>query len=69
MKVVYHASNSLQAHIIRGLLEQLDILAYVHGEHLQSGVGEMPTMGLVTVVVDDAHYQSARNIIREWENN
>lgn len=67
MKIVYNATNSLEAHMIRGLLEQQDIPAYVHGEHLQSGVGEIPTIGLVKVNVDDENYQAAKKIIQNWE--
>jgi len=67
MKIVYNAANSLEAHMIRGVLEQQDIPAYVQGEHLQSGVGEIPTIGLVKVNVDDENYQSAKKIIQNWE--
>jgi hypothetical protein len=72
MKIVYNAANSLEAHMIRGLLEQQNIPAYVHGEHLQSGIGEIPAIGLVNVNVDDENYQAAKTVIQNWgkeENN
>lgn len=67
MKIVYHATNSLEAHIIRGLLEQQNIPAYVHGEHLQSGAGEIPPTGLVKVNVNDEDYDSAKKFILDWD--
>jgi hypothetical protein len=67
MIIIYHAANSLDAHMIKGLLEQYHIRAFVQGEYLQGGVGQLPTAGLVTVSVDNMHQAEARNIIDEWE--
>lgn len=68
MIIVYNASNSLDAHMIKSLLEQQEIPAYIQGEYLQGGVGEVPAIGLVKVVVNNDHYDSAREIITEWES-
>lgn len=67
MVIVYHAANSLDANMIRSLLEQYGIRAYIQGEYLQGGVGELPTTGLVTVSVDNTQQTDARKIITEWE--
>lgn len=67
MRIVFNASNSLDAHMIKDLLHMQDIAAFVHGEHLQSGVGMLQAMDLVQVIVDDADYAAARVIIDEWE--
>jgi hypothetical protein len=69
MIIIYSASNSFNAHIIKGLLEQFNIPAYIHGEYLQGGVGELPsTANLVKVLVDDANQNEAEAIIKEWES-
>lgn len=68
MQIVYDAANSLEAYVIKGMLEQHDIPTYIQGEHLQSGVGELHSItGLVKVSVDNANYKTARKIIKEWE--
>ena len=67
MMIVYNASNSIEAYLIKNLLEQQEILAYVFGDHLQGGVGEIPAIGLVTVNVSDSDYTRAKEIIDEWD--
>lgn len=67
MITVYNASNSIEAHLIKNLLEQQEIPAYVFGEHLQGGVGEIPAIGLVTVNVADSDYTKAKEIIDAWD--
>lgn len=67
MITVYHANNSLDAHLIKNLLIQQEIQAYVLGEHLQSGVGEIPALGLVRVSVSDDDYPAAKRIVDEWD--
>jgi hypothetical protein len=67
MITVYNAMNSIDAHIIKNLLAQQEIQAFVLGEHLQSGVGEIPALGLVRVTVSDTDYPQAKAIVAEWE--
>lgn len=67
MVVVYSAAHSLDANMIKGLLAQYQIEAFIQGEYLQGGAGELPTADLVTVSVIDEHQQEAKKIIDEWE--
>ena len=67
MITVYNALNSIEGHIIKNLLEQQEIPAYVLGEHLQSGVGEVPAIDLIRVSVSDTDYPRAKEIIDEWD--
>jgi Putative prokaryotic signal transducing protein len=70
MIIIYSAANNLEAHMIKGVLEQQEIPAYIQGEHLQSGAGELPAMsGLIKISVDDINRDAARKIIKEWELN
>ena len=69
MMTVYNALNSIEGHIIKNLLEQQEIPAYVLGEHLQSGVGEVPAIGLIRISVSDTDYPRAKEIIDEWDSS
>jgi hypothetical protein len=65
---IYSASNSVDAYIIKGLLEQQGIPARVNGEYLQGGIGELPLIDLVTVSVEEEDYEEALSLIREYES-
>ncbi len=69
MKIAFDAANSLQAYMIKGVLNMYGIEAYVQGEHLQSGAGELPISGCVKVTVDNDDYLQARKLIKDWEAN
>lgn len=66
MIIVYNAANSIEAHLIKNLLAQQEIVAYVFGDYLQGGVGEIPAIGLVTVNVSDSDYTNAKAIVDDW---
>jgi hypothetical protein len=66
MKTVLHALNSLEAHIIKGLLESEGIASNIVGEYLQGAMGELPVSGLIRVLVDDNDYQQATQVIDNW---
>lgn len=67
MKKVYEAQNSIEGHMLVHMLEQQGVEARLDGEYLQGGVGELPAAGLVTVRVEEADYEKAKDIIQEWE--
>lgn len=67
MKTAYQANSAIDAHLVLHLLEHSGIHAKIFGEHLQGGIGEIQTMGLVRVMVDDASYEQARQIVKHWE--
>ena len=68
MKKIYSAQNAIDAHIVKGMLEQQGIQARVNGEYLQGGIGELPLIGLVTVSVAEEDYEKALEVLREYEN-
>ena len=68
MIIIYHAANSLDANMIKGLLAQYDIQSFIQGEYLQGGAGELPTADLVTVSVINTHEEKAKEIITEWQS-
>lgn len=66
MRVVYEAENIIDAHLVRGLLEQAGIVAFVLGEHLGGGIGELPVAGFVTVAVANSDVDAAEAALRDW---
>lgn len=68
MKIVYDAHHSLDAHVVKNLLETEGITAFIQGEHLQGGVGELAATGFVKVSVNDRDAGKARELIAEWES-
>jgi len=67
MKQVYAPANAAEAHMLAHLLEQNGIQAHIHGEALQGGVGELPAMGLLQLLVADEDHEAARALILQWE--
>lgn len=67
MKTVYRAANSVEGHMIQGLLEQAGLDARVDGDYLQGGAGELAPDGLIRVRVAQEQYDRARAIIDEWD--
>ncbi len=63
MRVVYQAENAIDAHLVRHALEAEGMLAFVLGEGLIGGIGELPVMGYCRVVVADEHAEAALRCI------
>jgi hypothetical protein len=64
MHLVYHAGNLFDAHLVRMALEQAGTPAFVLGEALLGGVGELPASGLLTVCVPPSCAQAADELVR-----
>ena len=69
MKIVFDASNSLEAHIVRGVLNMYEIEAYIQGEYLHGGAGELPMTGFVKISTSDDDYMRAKDLISDWQAN
>src|SRR3546814_18492537 len=68
MRVVYEAENVIDAHLVKNLLENVGIPAWVRGEFLTGGIGELPTQGLVAVAVPDSAEADARAELASWQS-
>lgn len=66
MRVVYEAENLIDAHLVRGALEQAGIPVWVRGEHLTGAMGELPVLGLVAVCVPEAALAEAHRVLATW---
>jgi hypothetical protein len=69
MEKVFEAASTLDAHLIRDLLERAGVPSRIDGEFLTGGMGELPAANLVSVRVAPEHAAEAREIIAEWERN
>lgn len=64
---VYSANSTTEAHLIKNLLEQHGVSAFVSGHYLQGGLGELPVINLIQVQVSPADETAARRIIEDYE--
>lgn len=65
MRIVYRAENIIDAHLVRNVLEAAGIPAHVGGEYLTGAIGELPVMGLVTVMVAERDVAAASRLAAE----
>ncbi|RZA14820.1 MAG: DUF2007 domain-containing protein [Lysobacteraceae bacterium] len=63
MRTVYEAANVIDAHLVRQVLEAEGIPAFVRGEALAGGIGELGVFGLVAVMVPEAAWPEARALV------
>jgi hypothetical protein len=63
MRTVYDAANVIDAHLVRQALEAEGIPAFVRGEALTGGIGELGVFGLVAVMVPEAAWPRARDVV------
>ena len=59
MQVVYRARDLFDAHLAKHLLEEADIPAFVMGESLLGGAGELPLFGVLRVCVPEGYEEEA----------
>ncbi len=55
MKVAYLADNIVDAHLAKHLLEDAGVPAFVFGESLLGGAGELPLFGVLRVCVPEGY--------------
>jgi hypothetical protein len=67
LRVVYAAESSLDAHLVKGLLEQRGVPVRIVGHHLEGGIGELPAGGLVHLLVPEDWVETARGVIEDYE--
>jgi hypothetical protein len=69
MHVVYEAENLIDANLVKGMLENQGIPAFVRGEFLTGAMGELPVSGLVAVLVPEIHATEASDMLVEWRGS
>ena len=64
MRVAYLADNLFDAHLVKHALEDAGLPAFVFGESLLGGMGELPLFGVLRVCVPDAAFPEACDIVQ-----
>lgn len=65
MRIVYRAQNLIDAHLVKDALEHADVPAFISGEYLTGGVGQLPALDYVAVLVPESSIEAAEPIVRE----
>ena len=65
MHIVHQTNHLFEAHLVRHALEQAEIPAFVLGESLIGGMGELPSLGLLKVGVPPSYAQAADAVVAE----
>lgn len=63
MRIVYRAENLIDANLVKGALAAEGIPAFVSGEHLTGGIGQLPAFDLVSVMVADCDVERAAPVL------
>jgi hypothetical protein len=64
MHIAYRAQSLIDAHLVKDALERAEIPAFVTGEFLTGGIGQLPACDLVAVMVPDTCAAQAQTIVR-----
>jgi Putative prokaryotic signal transducing protein len=69
VKIVYRAENIIDANLVKAALAEAGIQAFVAGEYLTGGVGTLPAMDFVTVMVAETDVERAAPIAEEIDSS
>jgi Putative prokaryotic signal transducing protein len=64
---VFRSSDYLETQILAGLLREHGIAVFVQGALLQGGIGELPPLGHLSIMVEDDDRIAARGIVEAYE--
>lgn len=68
MRIIYRAQNLIDAHLVKDALESAEVPAFISGEYLTGGVGQLPALDYVAVLVPESSVSIAEPIVREIDN-
>jgi hypothetical protein len=68
MRIVYRAQNLIDAHLVKDALESAEVPAFITGEYLTGGVGQLPALDYVAVLVPESSVEVAEPIVREIDH-
>jgi len=65
MRIIYRAQNLIDAHLVKDALESAEVPAFISGEYLTGGVGQLPALDYVAVLVPASSVDVAEPIVQE----
>ena len=66
MQVVYEPADLIQAELLLSMLRSEGINAHLIGADLVGGVGELPAIGLLRLMVVDQQAEQAQQLIQHY---
>lgn len=66
MQRIYEPANLMEAEMLLSMLASEGIGAHLAGRDLVGGMGELPAIGLLSVVVDNDQAEYARQLINAY---
>lgn len=69
MKIVFKASNIIEAHIVAGMLNSCGIQTYVGGHFLQGAIGDLCPSGFANVFVAPEDFDLACTLVAEYDES
>jgi hypothetical protein len=67
MHIVDRAENLFDAHLVKDELAAAESPAHIAGEYLTGGVGQLPAMDYIAVMVPESSLPRAQQVVREVE--
>lgn len=67
MVLVFRCSDYVEAHLLAGLFREHGIDTFLQGALLQGGLGELPAMGHLALMVDESDQVAAKRLIDAYE--
>jgi hypothetical protein len=67
MLSVFRSSDYIEAQLLAGLLRDVGIDVFVQGALLQGGLGELPAMGHLSLLIDEQDLSAAQLLIAAYE--
>lgn len=64
---IFRGSDYIEAHLLAGLLRQHGIDVFLQGALLQGGLGELPALGHLAILVDESDRDAAKRVIAAYE--
>lgn len=64
---VYRSSDYIEAQLLAGLLREHGIEVFLQGALMHGGIGELPAMGHMSIMVEDQDQIAAKRIIETYE--
>jgi len=64
---VFRGSDYIQSQLLAGLLRQSGIEVFLQGAMLQGALGDLPAMGHLSIMVDEADRAAAELLIAAYE--
>ncbi len=67
MQRIHEPADLMEAQMLISMLRSEGIDVYLQGADLIGGMGELPALGLLALIVEDEHAQLARELISGYQ--